>query len=115
LASFMTKSFYTHSMKKLRRIYRENISAYQAYFSEYIPECEVSNPEGGFFLWIKAPQKTDSRKTAYLAVKNGFTIAPGIIFSARNNFVNYFRLNSACLFSEKTEKALKIFAELIRK
>lgn len=115
LASFMTKSFYTHSMKKLRRIYRENISAYQSFFSENIPECEVSNPEGGFFLWIKAPQHIDSRKTAYLAVKNGFTIAPGIIFSARNNFVNYFRLNSACLFSEKTEKALKIFAELIRK
>lgn len=115
LASFMSKSFYAHSMKKIRKIYMENISLYQSYFSEYIPECMVSNPKGGFFLWVKAPERTDSRQLALYAVKNGFTIAPGVIFSGRSNYVNYFRLNAACGFSDKTMNALDKIGKFVRK
>ena len=107
--------FTLFQMKKIRKIYMENISLYQSYFSEYIPECMVSNPKGGFFLWVKAPERTDSRQLALYAVKNGFTIAPGVIFSGRSNYVNYFRLNAACGFSDKTMNALDKIGKFVRK
>jgi len=73
---------------------------------------KVTRPAGGFVLWIEMPGHVDARKLYELALKAGITIAPGPIFSVRQGYRNYIRLNAA-FWSDKIEKAVAILGGLV--
>ena len=74
--------------------------------SKFFPQgTKVTRPAGGFVLWVELPEHVNSLKLYELSLKAGITIAPGPIFSVRQGYPNYVRLNAA-FWSDKIEKAI---------
>ena len=106
IAEFLVSGGYDHHLRKIRRIYMRQIWLMtQAVGKFFPPGTKVTRPAGGFVLWVELPEYADARKLYELALKAGITIAPGPIFSVRQGYPNYIRLNAA-FWSDKIEKAL---------
>jgi DNA-binding transcriptional MocR family regulator len=106
IAEFLVNGGYDHHLRKIRRIYMRQIWLMtQAVGKFFPPGTKVTRPAGGFVLWVELPEHTDARKLYELALKAGITIAPGPIFSVRQGYSNYIRLNAA-FWSDKIEKAI---------
>jgi DNA-binding transcriptional MocR family regulator len=106
VAEFLANGGYDHYLRKIRSIYNRQTSLMAHAIGEYFPKGTViSNPSGGFVLWVELPEKVDSIRLYELALKAGITIAPGLIFSASRKYRNFIRLNAA-YWSDRIGRAL---------
>jgi len=106
IAEFLTNGGYDHHLRKIRRIYMRQIWLMTQAVSKFFPQgTKVTRPAGGFVLWVELPEHVNSLKLYELSLKAGITIAPGPIFSVRQGYPNYVRLNAA-FWSDKIEKAI---------
>lgn len=73
----------------------------------------LSQPAGGFVLWIELPSWVDGFELAQHALLEGVSIAPGTLFSASGKFKNFIRLSCARSWDEKIERALLTLARIM--
>ena len=73
----------------------------------------ISNPAGGFVLWIELPRKLDSFEIYNLALQHNIGIMPGMLFSATRKFKNYIRLNCGFPWTQQNEESLQQLADII--
>ena len=93
----------------------EQQSAMLAAIARYFPaQTRVSQPAGGYFLWLELPEQTDSLKLFQMALAQGISIAPGPIFSATQRFRNCIRLNYGSPWNEASEKAMETLGRIVR-
>ena len=76
-------------------------------------ETRISQPQGGFVLWLELPEGVDSFTLARRALRKGVSIAPGTLFSASGKFGHFIRLSSARVWDSRMERALVELAKLI--
>lgn len=108
IAEFLATGGYDHYLRKIRAIYNRQTSLMSQAASEYFPKgTRISNPSGGFVLWLELPEEVDSIKLYERSLKAGITIAPGPIFSASRKYRNFVRLNAA-YWSDRIERALAV-------
>ena len=74
-------------------------------------ETRVSRPAGGFVAWLELPKSTDSVALYRRALAEGISIAPGPLFSAREKYKHFVRINFAQGWDGK---AIAAFATLGR-
>jgi DNA-binding transcriptional MocR family regulator len=87
--------------------YAQQINLFTHAISKYFPpETRVTQPQGGFVLWVELPQGVDTLKLCHRMLKHKVSIAPGPIFSATQKYRNCIRLNCAQPWSVPLEKAL---------
>ncbi|MCM0080270.1 PLP-dependent aminotransferase family protein [Geomonas sp. Red32] len=112
IAEFLANGGYDHHLRSLRRIHaRQTMQMAQA-VGRYFPEgTRISNPAGGFVLWVEFPSYVDSLVLYEQALKAGITIAPGPAFSPRQKYQNCIRLNAG-YWSEEVERAIQTLGEL---
>ena len=53
----------------------------------------VSDPKGGFLLWVELPKGIDGLELFHAAGKEGISIAPGCLFSLGGGLERFIRLN----------------------
>jgi DNA-binding transcriptional MocR family regulator len=83
--------------------------------ARYFPaQTRVSQPSGGYFLWLELPEQIDSLKVFQVALAQGISIAPGPIFSPTRRFKNCIRLNYGSPWSETSERAMETLGKIIR-
>jgi len=70
----------------------------------------VSDPAGGFFLWVELPRGTDSLTLFRAALKEGVSLAPGCIFSLGGGLDRFLRLNGAA--SGDLDQAMGVLGRL---
>jgi DNA-binding transcriptional MocR family regulator len=75
----------------------------------------VAAPRGGYFLWIECASPVDSLDVHRRALDFGITVAPGPIFSARQQFKNYLRLNTGHPWSGAMERAVQTLGQVLRR
>ena len=73
----------------------------------------VSRPEGGFFLWIRLPTGTDTKRLSELAVQARVQYTPGQAFFANGGGENYIRLAFSYESPEKCYEGAKLLAGAI--
>jgi DNA-binding transcriptional MocR family regulator len=106
IARFLDSGGYDHHLRKIRRAYAEKITSMSQAILAHFPEgTRITEPGGGFVLWIQLPGKLDSVRLYQEALKAFIAIAPGYIFSPTHKFDDFIRLNAAC-WSEKSEQDL---------
>ena len=115
IAEFLTNGGYDQHLRKLRRIFVRQIACIRNAVGNYFPQgTRVTQPQGGFILWVEMPEEVDSLRLYGAALKNGISIAPGIIFSTSGNkYSNCIRLNAA-FWSERVEQALETLGDVAR-
>ena len=115
IAQFFNSGRYDLHIRKLRKtIHIESIKYINA-IDKYFPEgTKISNPKGGFVLWIELNEKIDALQLFYKALEKGISIWPGHIFTASSGFENFIRISFSTPFNKKIEDSLKLLAKLAK-
>ena len=85
-----------------------------ARISQYFPKgTKIARPVGGFLLWVELPQ--DSLKLHGMALREKISITPGPLFSAKQRYKNFIRLNCGQVMSDRIEQSLSTLGRLTAK
>lgn len=114
IAEFLINGGYDAYLRKVRRIYAKQIDSVIEAIGLYFPEgTQVNRPKGAYNLWVELPEGYDTYKLYEIALQNGISIAPGMIFTLEKNFTNFFRLN-ASYWSDRVEHALEVLGKTVK-
>jgi DNA-binding transcriptional MocR family regulator len=113
LAEFLATGGYERHIRRIRRVYAEQVRRYTDAIAHYFPSgtC-IARPAGGFVLWVKLPGGADAEALAARAMEHKITVAPGPIFSASNRFRDCIRITCAPAWSERIDQALRKLGQL---
>lgn len=113
VAAYLENGGYDRHLRFIRQEYRKNLSAFQLAVQRYFPEgTQMTRPTGGFILWVSLPARINTKDLHTLALQQGISIAPGLIFSNTEQFNHCVRLNCGLPWTVETERALKTLGEL---
>ncbi len=114
IAHFLQNGRYELHLRNLRKELHTQCLRYTQAVFEYFPaDIKITQPRGGFTLWIEMNKKADGYKLHKQALKANIGIAPGQIFSSTGQFKNYFRLGYGIPWGDKVERGLKTLGELV--
>ncbi len=115
VADYLSHGGVLQHVRRLRQKYATHIEIYQNLIVQYFPKGTRSgNPQGGHFLWVELPENYDSVVLTKLALEQGISIAPGVLFSSRNLYRNCFRLNCSVHCTDEAIDAIKRLGELAK-
>jgi DNA-binding transcriptional MocR family regulator len=81
LAEFLTTGEYSRHLERILPVYRARRDSLMEALETYFPaEVHWTSPSGGFFVWIRLPERVSSLEFFRLALKSGITIAPSAVF-----------------------------------
>jgi DNA-binding transcriptional MocR family regulator len=116
IAAMLRHGAYDVHLQKLRRsLASQQGLALQSLQRHFPPGYRVAAPRGGYFLWIECAAAVDSLDVHRRALDAGITIAPGPIFSARQQFSNYLRLNTGHPWGPEMERAIQKLGQILRR
>lgn len=73
----------------------------------------MTQPQGGFVIWVELPGDVDTFEIARQALEVGVSIAPGPLFSASGKYRQFMRLSCARVWDERLERGLLALAKLL--
>lgn len=115
LADFLTGSAYDNQLRKMRRALAQRIARMSdAICATFPPKCTVSEPQGGFVVWVSLPEQVDALVLHERAIAQGVAFMPGQLFSASGKYRNYLRLNCGNPWSPRVEAAIATLGELVQ-
>ncbi|UVA80972.1 aminotransferase-like domain-containing protein [Pandoraea commovens] len=107
IAEFLEREGYEHHLRRLRKTYAQQANLMKAIVTRFFPAgTRLSNPAGGYVLWVELPDKVDGMKLYQLALERGITVGPGYMFSASGSYRNFIRLNYSTPWSPEIEQAV---------
>jgi DNA-binding transcriptional MocR family regulator len=111
----MSSGAFDKHLRKLRKeLYTQCLRYIQA-IAEYFPDdIKISEPKGGYVLWIELNSKINAFKLYQAALKFNISIAPGQIFSTDGRFSNCIRISFGIPFNPEMDHCLKILGTLIK-
>jgi DNA-binding transcriptional MocR family regulator len=89
---------------RFRGVYRERKEAMIGALTEYLPNLEWTDPDGGFYVWLTLPPYLDSKQMLPRAVKELVAYTPGTAFYADGGGRNNIRLS----FCYPTPEAIRV-------
>ena len=115
IADYLQHGGYDRHLRKLRNSLEDHLRAMLGAVARYFPaQTRVSQPSGGYFLWLELPEQVDSLKVFQIALAQGISVAPGPIFSPTRRFKNCIRLNYGTPWSDTSERAMETLGKIIR-
>lgn len=115
IANFLATGRYEHHLRKLRSTLHANSLQYIRAIGEYFPEgTKVSQPTGGFILWVELPKQIDTYELYQEAILHKISIAPGAMFSLQDRYQNCMRLSYGMPWNSDLERALKKLGMVIK-
>ncbi|APW36873.1 GntR family transcriptional regulator [Rhodoferax koreense] len=113
LADYLQHGGYDKHLRRLRHMLESQKASLVAAIARHFPaDVQVSQPEGGYFLWVTFAPGFDTLALHQQALALGISIAPGPIFSARRGFGHCVRLNFGHPWSERLEDAMATLGRL---
>lgn len=114
ISHFLKSGQYERHLKHVTALYAQGVARMIDTLSKQFPaDCKITQPKGGFVLWIELPQQIDTFKLAQQCLQQGISIAPGQLFSANKKYRNFMRLSCASAWNEPLERAISKLAGLI--
>ena len=115
IADYLQHGGYDRHLRKLRYALEGQQANMLAAIARHFPaQARVSQPSGGYFLWLELPEQMDALKLFHMALAQGISIAPGPIFSPTRRFGNCIRLNYGSPWHEDAERAMETLGRIIR-
>ncbi|MBO0611388.1 PLP-dependent aminotransferase family protein (plasmid) [Thiothrix fructosivorans] len=107
LADFLTHGGYERYLRQVQTRYARQIDLFSHAISQHFPAgTRVTQPKGGFVLWVELAAGTDTLLMTQDLLKQGISIAPGQIFSATQKYRNCIRLSCAQPWTAEVEAAM---------
>jgi DNA-binding transcriptional MocR family regulator len=100
-------------LRAARILYRNSRDRLIDLVGEHFPrETRVTRPAGGFVAWLELPRTVDAIALYHRALAEGISIAPGPLFSAREKYRHFVRLNFAEGWSPRRVSAMTRLGQL---
>lgn len=114
IADFLQHASYDRHLRKLRAALQgQHQQMVQAIARHFPFEIKVTRPQGGYFLWLELPQGIDTLVVNQHALAQGISLAPGPIFSIKQEYRNFIRLNFGHPHTAKIEQALATISDIV--
>lgn len=114
VADILGSGKYERYVRNARVEYSRSVDRMLGAIERYFPsDTRVSEPKGGFVLWVEMPDDINSFVLAGNALKQGVSIAPGPVFSPTQRYQNFMRISCARLWDARMESALKTLGKLM--
>nr|MBA3684500.1 hypothetical protein [Planctomycetota bacterium] len=96
VAELLASGDYDRHLRRIRPRYAASTAVMgQAVARSFPPGTCVTRPNGGYVLWVEMPEEVDALKLYESALAAGISIAPGPLFSAKQRYRHFVRLNAA--------------------
>jgi DNA-binding transcriptional MocR family regulator len=116
IAQMLRHGGYAAHLTQLRRhLATQQAAALESLQRHFPPGYRVAVPGGGYFLWVECAANVDSLDVHRRALDFGITLAPGPIFSARQQFKNFLRLNTGHPWTSTMERAIQKLGGILRR
>lgn len=116
VAEFLQNGGYDHYLRKIRRAFATQVQVMTLAISKYFSGgTKVTRPTGGFVLWVELSKSVNALDLHRQALEKKISIAPGPIFSAKQRYQNFIRLNCGQPLSDRLEHALITLGRLAGK
>jgi DNA-binding transcriptional MocR family regulator len=113
IAEFLDHGGYDRYLRRVRALYAASAERMTHAIARHFPEgTKVTQPAGGFVLWVELPDKVDALDLHRRALAKKISIAPGPLFSAKQKYPNFIRLTCALPWDERLERALATLGRL---
>ncbi len=113
IAQVLRRGGYDAHLVKLRRtLAAQQTSLLGALRRQWRGQYRVTQPDGGYFVWLELPRGVDGLELHRRALEQGISIAPGPIFSPRREYRNCIRLNYGHPWSADFERGIARLAQL---
>ena len=114
MASFLQNGHYDKHLRQLQRSARENCAFFiNAIIESFPPETLLSQPSGGYVLWVCLPNNINALDVQKLAQQQDMAIMPGGVCSNTDHFDNYFRINFAMPWNDKVKEAIGELGKIV--
>ncbi len=115
LAEYLQRGPFDKHLRTLRRTLATNAAQARAIIIRNFPEgTQISQPQGGFVLWLELPKPCDALELYKVARAENISIAPGTLFSAAGECRRNLRVAYGIRLTPAYEKALARVGELAR-
>lgn len=108
LAEYLESGAYERHLRTLRRTYEKQVDSMRAAVARYFPPAtRITQPQGGYVLWVELPEGIDTSRLYEQAVADGVAYVPGELFSASGMYRNCLRLNCGNPHTPEIEDAVR--------
>ncbi len=115
IAEFLANGGYDHYLRSARSTYAANVQRMTRAVLATFPEgTTVSEPQGGFVLWVTMPEKVDAIALYERALAREISIAPGPMFSPVHGWRNCIRISCGEPWSARIQGAVAVLGKLAR-
>lgn len=113
IAEFLRKGSYERVVRKATRSYQQRTERLRQLVLEHFPEgTRVTQPQGGFVLWLELPEHINGVALHDRALKAGISISPGVIFSPRGDYQHHIRMSASMVSLEGMVPAVKRLGQI---
>ena len=113
IAELIDNGGYDQHLRRLRRALATQVARTREAIAETFPEgTRVSDPTGGFVLWVELPPGVSAVDLHARALERAISVAPGPIFSAKQRFSNYLRISCGLPWDSRVENAIATLGHL---
>ncbi|MCK5813659.1 MAG: PLP-dependent aminotransferase family protein [Cocleimonas sp.] len=114
LAQYFEDNDFDQHLEKLRTHYGQQKTIMEKAIKQYFPNnTQLTNPEGGLFLWCTLDEKISTSKLFQDAIKQQVAFVPGESFYTGAVQKNTMRLNYSCADKQMIEKGIKQLGDVI--
>lgn len=115
LGEYLQHGGYDRHLRQLRqRLVDQRHVVLRAVAKHFPAGTRVTQPDGGYFVWVELPEGIDGLVLHRLALSQGISVAPGHLFSADRRFAHHLRLNFGHPENRRIEVALKTVGQIAR-
>lgn len=113
IAELMESRGFDVHLRTLRRRFVDQVARTREAVARYFPaETRVTDPQGGFVLWLELPPDVDAFALHRRAIAEGVAFVPGELFSASGQYRNCLRLACGQPWSERIDDGLRRLGRL---
>ena len=120
VVEFHKRGYFASNLESLKQLYAPRLKSVVGALQKYLPSVPFAEPEGGFFVSVYLPEKTDSNTLLERAKAAGLTLTNGQDFFADTleggedmMGKRFVRLPFCALQSEQIEEGVKRLATLL--
>jgi DNA-binding transcriptional MocR family regulator len=102
-------------LKTMRRVLIKQYYLYRNCIEKNFPDgMPMSNPQGGFVLWLELPKTIEVLKLYNKALESGVAFSIGQLFSPSKAYSNCIRISFSKAWNLETENAIKKLGSLVK-
>lgn len=114
LADYLRHGGYDHHLRGLRaKLEGQQRAILTAIARDFPAGTRITQPQGGYFVWVELPGNADALEVHRLAMRVGISIAPGPVFSPQRKFGNCIRINTGQPWTPRIGKAVATLGQIV--